>query len=477
MIPPKKFRLSLSMKTLFTYIEKYAMRPMEQISQQRHLRAIRDAIMAAFPLSLIASLFMVVAVLPLPSNWGIKKFLVEHEMVLLTPYRMIVFIITLYIVIGVGSNLARHYHLDPLAGSLMAIIAFLMTITPLQASSLIPPEFIKQAEMLGLDISWMNYIRSLGWVIPENAVGETGILTGILTAIYGVEVLQFTNKRKAQKRAKKSITKTLIPAPVARTLETIMPIGIVIFTLFILRDILGLDIQKLMMNLMTSFVQSSTTLPGAILLVLVSSMLWTLGIRGLTIVTSAASPLWAQLIRENAFAYQNSMPLPNVAPMPFFQWFIWIGGAGSTLSLVILLCFSKNNYLRKLGLTSLIPSLTNANEPVIYGVPLILNPYLSIPFVLGPTLCTLLTYVAMMLNLVQRPFSTPPPNLPAPVGAYLSTGDWRAIVLCLFNMALCAAIYYPFVKIYAQKIEREGEENAKKRALTKDKAPKITPVD
>lgn len=466
------------MKKLLEYIEKYALRPMEKISQQRHLLAIRNGVMAAFPLTLIASLFMFIAVLPIPESWALKQFIIVNQNIFLAPYRMTVFVVTLYVVIGVGSNLAEHYGYDPLSGSLISIVAFLMTIIPINVFSIIPAEFLYQAQNLGLDTSWASEIKILGWVLPENPLGESGILVGILSAIFGVEVMNFSKKMNMFKKTQDKAAKTLIPPAVTRSLETIMPIFIVTFTLFIVRDVLGINLQGYIMDLMNNVINIATTLPGAIALVVMVTLLWTFGIRGFAVASTAASPLWIRLIQENIYAYNNNLPIPNVAPQPFYQWFVWIGGTGGTLSLVIILCFSKTRYLKKLGLTSLLPSLININEPVIYGVPLILNPYMSIPFIIGPTLSTVVAYTAMNLNLVTKPFAAPPANFPAPVGAYLATGgDWRAVILCAVNMLICGIVYYPFVKAYEQKIISDGEKNAEKLMLKKDKPPKVTSVD
>lgn len=465
------------MSKSMSLVEKHALKPMERVSQQRYLLAIREGVMGAFPLTLIASLFLVVTALPLPADWPLKQFITERENVLLAPYRMTIFIITLYIVISIGASLSEHYKHDQISGSLIAVVSFLMTIVPVNAISLIPQDFLSQAVGAGLDIGWAADIQNLGWVIQENVVGESGVLSGALAAIFGVEVMHWYNKHKLSSGKKDKNNKVAIPPSVARTLDTILPIFIVIITLFIARDILNLNIHDILMFVAFKVVQSASTLHGALLLVLMGAVLWTLGIRGLTFASAAATPLWILLLQDNMTAFTNNQPIPNIAPRPFYQWFVWIGGAGATLSLVILLCFSKSRYLRKLGLTSLLPSLLNINEPVIYGVPLILNPYFSIPFVLGPISCAFVSYLAMYFNLVSKPFSAPPALLPAPVGAYMATGDWRAVVLCFFNIGLCAVIYYPFLKAYEEKVEREGEATAAKRALQKDAPPKLTTLE
>jgi Phosphotransferase system, EIIC. len=120
--------------------------------------------------------------------------------------------------------------------------------------------------------------------------------------------------------------------------------------------------------------------------------------------------------------------------------------------------FSKSKYLRNLGRVAILPGICNINEPVIFGAPIMLNPILAIPFIVGPIVTGIISYLAMYFNLVARPYILAPWTLPAPIGAYLTTGgDWRAIVLCLINIIITGIIYYPFFKAYERQMLAEEE--------------------
>ncbi len=166
------------------------------------------------------------------------------------------------------------------------------------------------------------------------------------------------------------------------------------------------------------------------------------------------------MLDANVAAQAAGQPVPNIAPEPFFQWFVWIGGSGATIGLVLLMLVSKSRYLKDIGKACLIPGICNINEPVIFGAPIMLNPLLIIPFILGPVVCGIISYFAMVLNLVAKPVVLAPWTLPAPIGAYLATGgDWRAIILVLINIAIVTVIYFPFFKAYEKKLIKEGMEN------------------
>jgi PTS system cellobiose-specific IIC component len=151
-----------------------------------------------------------------------------------------------------------------------------------------------------------------------------------------------------------------------------------------------------------------------------------------------------------------------VAPEPFYQWFIWIGGSGATLGLVLaMLFFSKSNYLKTLSKACIVPGIFNINEPVVFGVPIVLNPLLMIPFIFIPIITGTLSYFATVVGFVSPTYVLAPWTLPAPIGAYLATGgDWRAVILVLINIAISFFIYLPFFKMYDRKmVEAEKEEN------------------
>jgi PTS system IIC component len=220
---------------------------------------------------------------------------------------------------------------------------------------------------------------------------------------------------------------------------------------------LDFDIQAFIMNLFKPLVKAGNTLPGVLIPIILITFLWVAGIHGVSVVGSIARPIWLVLLDENmAAAAEGAKVLPNIAPEPFFQWFIWIGGSGATLGLVILFMISKSDYLKRLGRTSILPGICNINEPIIFGAPIVLNPLLGIPFILVPVVNAIISYGAMYFNLVARPVTLPPWTLPAPIGAYLATnGDWRAIVLTLINIAIAVLIYYPFFKAYEKQLINE----------------------
>lgn len=355
------------MLTKFTeIIERYLAGPMATIANQRHLRAIRDGIIATLPLIIVGSFFLIIAFPPLPPSWGIYQFLSENAATILLPYRMTMYIMSLYATFGIGASLAKTYKLDVVSGGLLATIAFLLTFIPVN----IP---LEAAEAAGTS----------GFVLPMANLGGGGMFVGIITSIFAVEVYRLTDKSKF-----KITMPEQVPPAVARSFEALTPTLIVILVMASISYYIGFDWHTAVSKIVSPLISATDTLPSVLLLIFLITFFWAFGIHGVSIIGSLARPLWLQILESNTTAAAAGEALPNIAAEPFYQWFVWIGGAGCTIGLAILLAFTaKSKYASKLGKAIITPSIFNINEPVIFGVPIVLNPTLIIPFIFAPMVC------------------------------------------------------------------------------------------
>jgi len=410
------------------WIEKYLGGPMANIANQRHLRAVRDGIIAALPLIIVGSFFMIVAFPPLPESWGITQFLTANAETILLPYRMSMYIMALYATFGIGASLSKSYDLDQVAGGILAVTAFLLTLVPVS----IPEE---ATEIAGVE----------GFVLPMANLGGEGMFVGIVTSIIAVEIYRLTDRSNF-----KITMPDQVPPAVARSFEALTPTLIVILLIGSITYYIGFDWHAFIGNLISPLISAADSLPSVLLLVLLTTFFWFFGIHGLAVIGSIARPLWLQLLESNSSALAAGEPLPTIGAEPFYQWFIWIGGAGATIGLAILLAFrSKSQYGSKLGKTILAPAIFNINEPVIFGVPIVLNPILMVPFIAAPVVLATIAWFATSLGLVNAVTVTAPWTLPGPIGAFLATnGDWRAAVLNIILIIIAILIYYPFFRVY-----------------------------
>lgn len=183
------------------------------------------------------------------------------------------------------------------------------------------------------------------------------------------------------------------------------------------------------------------------LVVLIETLLWTFGVHGPATLAAIVTPLYLTMQQQNSEAFARHEPLPHIVVVSLFL-FVFPGGAGSTLPLAALLLFSRVERLRKIARLTIVPALFNINEPLLFGLPLVFNPFLALPFILAPLILATITYFCVAHDWVARPAFYIPSSVPTPIATYVATLDMRAVILALVNIAIATVIYFPFVKAY-----------------------------
>jgi PTS system cellobiose-specific IIC component len=281
------------------------------------------------------------------------------------------------------------------------------------------------------------------------------MFSAILAMIFAVESLRFFKSRNLMIKMPEQV-----PSSVARSFEALIPGAFVITVVWIIRVLLDFDLNQFILSIFSPINDIlGNNLLGVLVPVIFITLLWAAGVHGMSVIGSIARPMWLVMLDANGQALADGTApnaLPYIAPEQFYQWLVWVGGAGSTLALCIILLFCKSVYLKQVGRFSIVPSIFNINEPLIFGVPLVMNPILAIPFVIAPVVTTTLSYFAVKLGVINGFVSNVPWTLPAPIGAFLSaSNDWKAAILVLINIAIAGLIYYPFVKVYDKKLLEE----------------------
>ncbi|ERI94881.1 putative PTS system, cellobiose-specific IIC component [Clostridiales bacterium oral taxon 876 str. F0540] len=430
------------MELFLKWIEEKFMPPMARLSEQRHLRAIRDGVISTLSLIIVGSFFLIIAQPPVKA-WA--DAIAPNVGKLMVPYRLTMGLMSLYAAYGMGFSLAKSYKLDGVSGGVLSLAAFLLATIPVNIDA-----FITAAGKAGVKGG-----APMGWVLPMANLGGAGMFVAIIAMIFAVETLRLLKKYNVTIKMPEQV-----PESVSRSFEALIPAAVIITVVWFIRVWLNFDIQTAIMNIFKPVVNlAGNSLGGVLVPVIFITVLWSAGIHGMSVIGSIVRPVWLVLLDANTAAVAAGQPLPNIAPEPFFQWFIWIGGAGATLSLAILMCFSKSEYLKRVGRFSIIPGIFNINEPLIFGTPLVMNPILAIPFIIGPVVAAIIAYAATAAGLVAKVSVIAPWTLPAPIGAMFATGgDWRAAVLVLVNIAVVSVIYYPFFKAYEKKMIKEEQE-------------------
>ncbi len=251
-----------------------------------------------------------------------------------------------------------------------------------------------------------------------------------------------------------------------KTLSTLFPIAIVviIFALInvIITKIFNVDsFHKLLASAFEAlFSVGKVGYFKGFFFVLLSSVLWFFGIHGSDTLEGVMQKYFAPGLEINQTAVASGGAPTQILTKEFFDCFVLMGGCGSAICLLIaILLFSKNRARRGLGLTAAFPMIFNINELMVFGLPIIFNPVMLIPFLTAPLVCYSIAYLAMYAGWVPLITSNVEWTTPILIGGYHATGSVAGLLLQLVNVIIGVAIYFPFVRI----LDKRSEESARNK--------------
>lgn len=248
------------------------------------------------------------------------------------------------------------------------------------------------------------------------------------------------------------------------TFEALVPVTIMILLTGMLSvailNLTGTTLPSIVLTIISPLIKFVDNVFGVSLIAVLQQVLWWFGIHD-TAIGAVISPIRDANIAMNSAAYAAGTAvadLPYTFTAPFWWVFCQIGGSGCTLGLAVLLLKSKSKQLKTVGKLGIIPALFNINEPILFGIPIILNPLWLVPFVLVQVFNAATTYIVMDLGIIAKTFIEPGWNMFAPIGAFLSTLDVKAVIFIIILTIIDTLIYYPFFKAQEKQCLAEEEE-------------------
>lgn len=441
---------------LFTFLNNYLMGPMGKLSQLRIVRGVMAAGMASIPFTIVGSMFLIIAVLPqsFPALQGIWEVSFDRVQSLYMLANMATMgILALYFCIVFGYEYTKiqaqeeKINLNPMNGALLSMMAYFMCL----------PELIFDGGIATL-VNVVSDDQKIidGWSMSGGVVrlGTTGIFTAIIMSIIAVKIYALCVKRKWVIKMPETV-----PTGVSNSFTALIPTVLIALTVIVINGLLvalGTDIFKVIAVPFGFVTNLTNTWAGLLVIYFLMHALWIVGIHGATIVTSFLTPI----VLSNMVQNQNGANLPFAGE--FNNSFVTIGGSGATLGMVIFITFfAKSAQLSALGKAAVVPSLFNINEPILFGMPVVYNPYTAIPFFLAPMSSMSVAYFAIKFGLVNPPIAQVAWPTPLGLSGFIgSGGDWRAFVLAVVCALVAFLIWFPFIKFYDGKLYHDEQEKA-----------------
>lgn len=377
-----------------------------KLGNQRHLAAIRDGMVVAIPLSILGGFCLIISTPPftpksLP-DWGVISDLLigwynwaqANATALRLPYNMTMALMGLFVAIAIAYHLAKRYEMSGLNAAIVSTTVFLLICAPTTTAVL--------TSAISEGANTNDLLAQAASFIPTTYLDAKGIFTAIIVSIGCVEIMRVMLKKNIRFKMPEGV-----PPAIASSFDSILPLfvcmGVFYGLSLIIQNISGELLPSLIMTILAPAISGLDSLLGICLITIIAQTFWFFGLHGASI---------TQPIR-----------------LPFMQMYLMAN----------ITAFS-------------------AGEPIIFGLPMVLNPLMMIPFIFVPVINTIIAYTCMALNIVGKGVVETPWTTPAPIGAALGCMDIKAGIMVIILIILDMLLYYPFFKLMEK--QKLAEENS-----------------
>lgn len=403
-----------------------------KIGAQRHLVAIRDSFVVTMPLMILGAFAVLINNLPIPAVQNFMNSIfskqVEDGVYIWTKFGGNVWngtfaILSVLIAFLVAYNLANSYGKNGISAGTTSLGAFF----------------------------------AFG---GATGMSSNGLFIALIVGLISAELFcKLSGNDKLVIKMPDGV-----PPAVANSFAALMPAMITISlfglinTFFMAFGIMDV-VASFYAAVQEPFMKLSSSYPSALLLAFLTPFLWFFGLHGANMLEPLMQSINAPSIEANIKALEAGKELPYIVNKPFFDAFVNLGGTGATLGLVIaiFLVGKKHKQFSVVGKLGAAPSLFNINEPLTFGLPIVLNPILFIPYIVTPMILVTVAYFATSMGLVPAATGMPPWVTPPVIGGILATNSLSGGVLSAVNLVISVIIYVPFIKMATiQEMKKEA---------------------
>ncbi|HEM3601164.1 TPA: PTS lactose transporter subunit IIBC [Streptococcus suis] len=429
------------MNKLIEFIEKG--KPFfEKISRNPYLRAIRDGFIAAMPVILFSSIFLLVAFVP-----NIFGFTWSDEAVaaIMKPYGYTMGIVAVLVAGTTAKSLTDAFNRQlPKTNQINFISTMIASISG----------FLLLASD-GIEGGFAN-----------GYMGTKGLLTAFLAAFITVNIYKVCVKNNVTIRMPDEV-----PPNVSQAFKDVIPYALSIFVLYgidlMTRQFLGTNVAEAILKLFEPLFTAADGYVGITIIFGAYALFWFVGIHGPSIVEPAIAAITYANIETNFQLLQAGQHADKILTSGTQMFIVTMGGTGATLVVPFMFMWlTKSKRNKAIGRASVVPTFFGVNEPILFGAPLVLNPVFFVPFILAP-IANVWIFKFFVDTLKMNSFSVNLPwTTPGPLGIVMGTNFAPlAFALAILLVVVDVLIYYPFLKVYDEQILAEEQSGKVENSL------------
>ncbi|MBU3182736.1 PTS sugar transporter subunit IIC [Clostridium psychrophilum] len=395
--------------------------------------ALKDGVMYTLPLTLVGSIFLLLAQIPYkPFNDWVASVLGNNwTMPLMQIYGASFAIIAIAATMGIAYAYAKNEGHEPLTAAILALVVF-----------------------LGINNSTATGIINNKSVVVENVIDKTwtggqGMVTAIIIGLIVGAVYSWFLTKKFTIKMPEGVPQGVVNQFAALIPAAVIMLGTMLVYMFFKYGLNTTFIEWIYKVLQTPLQGATDSLGGALVIAIAIPLIWWFGVHGAVIVTGVMSGLFTanELANQAIINSGRALTIANGAHIVTTQFMntLVMTGSGLTIGLVLaMIVKGKSGQSKALGKLALVPSLFNINEPVLFGFPIVMNPFMFIPFVLAPVGAALGTYFLIKFG-VLNPFSAVevPWTTPPIISGFILQG-WKGALWQLTIIVWSCALYFPF---------------------------------
>lgn len=395
-----------------------------KVQANKYINSISNGLGSAMGVLIAGALFSLVDSVNIPAY---QNFLISTGLKTVTsiPASVTTNLISLYVVFAVTNALVKSFKQDGFSAGLLALMSFLI-VTPMMTS---------------------GEGKTLVTSLPVTWLGAAGIFVAMILGLVVGRIYVLVIEKEFYIKMPKGV-----PPTIEKAFASIVPGIIITILMLCVRGAFGATQYGNIHKFIYTLVQVPLTHLGGgwvayLICTFAISMFWFLGVHGGMVVNSVMTVIWTTMRVENLTAFQNGTELPNViAGGSFLSVYTNLGGSGATIGLAIALIFAQSKRYKTLGKLTILPGLLGINEPLMFGLPMVLNTRFLIPLVGAPLINSVLAIIATSIGIIPklRGIGTPV-GTPIGVRGFLE-GGWRVAVFQIVLVVISFLIYYPFFK-------------------------------
>ncbi|ALZ87560.1 PTS lactose transporter subunit IIC [Aerococcus urinaeequi] len=415
------------------------------INNLRYIKVIKNAFAALLPVIITGAFGTLFSAMVFDSENGLAqisflRFLENLKPISASISYVTLSFLTIYAVFLIGIELAKLNNIKGVFPGIVAVMSYLS----------VNPTFIE----------FMDGDNAL---IIENVLGKQysdtkGLFLGMFIAILSIELYSWLDRQEKLTIKMPETVPSNVSASFSALIPTVLTVSIIAALGFAILSLTGMYAYDIVYTIVQQPLEGIIQgLPGLLVLMLIAQIFWVIGIHGNQMVKPIREPLLLGAIAVNTEAFNAGKELPNIITMPFWDMYMSIGGSGVTISLLIAIFIvtKRKDYLQ-IAKLSAAPGLFNINEPLIFGLPIMLNPILAIPFIITPLVTGTIGYFATAIGFAGKAVVMVPWPTPPIINAYIATaGSVGAVITQLICIVVAVLIYLPFVKVADKMVKTE----------------------